>query len=315
MWMVSMNNHHSLGFDRGLQNMRDARRSPAVLKTRLASLRSSSLNLPILGFEGDDDKIIYKAWINRVSDQFSYLTFACGGKDQLLKLRAMLLQDKTGLANGVYFFVDRDFDDLRGHPPGVDIFVTERYSVENYLVDPIVVDQILDLEFHCHESLVLRARLLDLFRDCYQQFLFYCREVNRRLFIARCQGIEIKPLPGSISKLAIVKFDSVTEAAETPANLVVYLSKPDETYFEELNEKFSILEPATRYRGKFALLFLKKWLQELCAQSRLPGRGVFSVLQTTSSVRAGEFTLSCFASRSPLPVGFSSFVETIRNWR
>src|ERR1700730_10737157 len=113
---------------------RISRNSGAVLKTELITIRSRNSAIPVLVFEGDTDVGPYSVWISRVRDGWNYVSLPGRGKDQLLDLRQRLASDTTDVKRGVFFFVDRDFDDLRDQLPGPDIVCTDRYSIENYLV-------------------------------------------------------------------------------------------------------------------------------------------------------------------------------------
>ena len=295
--------------DAAVAAMREARARPSVLKIELATLRSAVPDNVVFAFEGDDDKIIYRQWVQRVRPDLKYVSFPCRGKGPLLELRASLQRDKTGLSNGVFFFVDRDFDDLRGQADGDDVFITDTYSVENYLVDPSVISATLEIEFHCHDAPALRQQLIDQFQETYASFLSQTEEVNRRLFKARRAGIDVKPLPKSISKLAKVGVRTVEKGTSEPDAIVVYEREPSPLSFEGLDDQFNALDGRFRYRGKFALLFMEKWLRELAAEAGSDTRGCFANLKSKSSVRVAELTLNGFSSRSPLPTGFKEFID------
>lgn len=297
--------------DVAVEAMRAARSRPSVLKIELATLRSAVPDEVVFAFEGDDDKIVYRQWVHRASRELTYVNFPCRGKGPLLELRASLKRDKTGLSEGIFFFADRDFDDLRGQEGGDDIFVTDAYSVENYLVDASVVSSVLEVEFHCHDVPALRSQLTAQFLEMYDAFLSQTEEVNRRLFIARRLGVDVKPLPKSIGKLATVGVRSVAQGSVQADAVVVYERDLAGDASEGLEEQFAALEPRSRYRGKFALLFMEKWLRELAVEAGSDSRGCFAVLTSKSSVRVAELTLTCFASLSPLPDDFREFVESV----
>lgn len=295
--------------DAAVAAMRAYRTRPSVLKIELATLRSAVPNNVVFAFEGDDDKIIYRQWVHRVREDLTYVSFPCRGKGPLLDLRASLQRDKTGLSQGVFFFVDRDFDDLRGQAEGDDVFVTDRYSVENYLVDPSVISAALEIEFHCHDAPTLRQQLVAQFQETYDAFLIQTEEVNRRLFKARRAGVDVKPLPKSITKLAKVGVRTVEKGTAEPDAVVVYKNVSSAVSFEGLDDQFNALDGRCRYRGKFALLFMEKWLRELAAEAGSDTRGCFADLKSNSAVRIAELTLTGFSSRSPLPYGFKEFIE------
>lgn len=154
-----------------LQRLRSSRNSPAVLKAKLIAFRSSEPNVIIIAIEGDDDKIIYAQWIARVRGDLVYEPFPCRGKKSVLDLKAVVERDLGNLDKNLYFFVDRDFDDLAGHKPSEALFLTDMYSVENYLVSRDVLESILKNEFHCHGRPDIRRTIIEMFDEDYSKFL------------------------------------------------------------------------------------------------------------------------------------------------
>jgi hypothetical protein len=120
-----------------LSRMKSARRSGVVLKAKLITLRSDLPGVIFLAFEGDDDKIIYGQWIRRIRPALRYEPFPCGGKKEARELRNALRRDLARLGESMFFFVDRDYDDLRGFDGSDGVFMTDTYAVENCLeADP-----------------------------------------------------------------------------------------------------------------------------------------------------------------------------------
>src|ERR1700733_4654915 len=110
-----------------IDRAREYRNSGAVLKTKLSQIRSRNPSILILIFEGDSDVGPYEVWLSRICDGLEYQPLPGTGKAQLLDLRRRLAAQPE-LAKLVYFFVDRDFDDLRGQPAGRDMFCSDCYS-------------------------------------------------------------------------------------------------------------------------------------------------------------------------------------------
>src|ERR1700692_2569751 len=100
--------------DSYVNKLRAARQRPAVLKIKLASVRSCNPGCLVFAFEGDLDKGAYYQWVKRLRSELVYEPLPCGGKRHVLEFREMLKRDLGGLATRVYFFIDRDFDEFRG---------------------------------------------------------------------------------------------------------------------------------------------------------------------------------------------------------
>lgn len=295
-----------------LDRLRDSRDSSAVLKLRLAALRAAIPDHPILALEGDDDKIVFCRWIGRLRPGLRYEPFLCKGKRGVRQLKNSLARDLGGLDANVYFFVDRDFDDLLGFADESHVFMTDMYSVENYLVLPEVLEAVLRDDFPCHEHPELRERIRQIYAERLNEFLQATREFNRRLFIARRVGIPLaKDLPTRINALASVTLMKVEEIATPVDEVVVYTAQPAESDGEKLSQEFAGLEGVARYRGKNLLLFFKSWLEHLCREYEEPEHAIFTGVDSTTKVRRSEFVLGSFAARSPMPEGLQEFVAAI----
>lgn len=293
-----------------IQRMRNARNSPNILKLELARRRSTEAALPFLALEGDDDKIVYAQWISRLRPSLKYALFPCRGKGHLLGLLDLLRRDATGLAEGVYFFVDRDFDDLRNRKAGSDVYMTDSYSFENYVVSEHVLEKLLQIEFHCHGCAETRRRILNIFNDDYQKFLDETKAVNLRLYKARKIGLTTESITNTLTKLASVSVGNVQAGTASPEEIIRFQDSIDDELSADLENDFSELDAPKRYRGKFALAFFKKWLRDL-GETHRPGEGLFEKIETRSAFRLEEITLNSMASKSEMPDGLLEYIASI----
>lgn len=225
----------------------------------------------------------------------------------------MLARDLGGLANGIYYFVDRDYDDLAGHEARDDTFVTDNYSVENYLVTDTVLVELLRNEFHCHARPEVRDTIINRFNAVYKEFLTVSKDINLRIFIAKRLGLLGSSVPQKVGTFAVVELNGV-QAMEMDLQKVITWNKdpaPDEVC--EKTVEFEELDPPTRYRGKFALNFFEKWLSLLADDYADANSTCFAALneRALSKVRRNEVVLSSLASKSDLPHGLSDFVMAI----
>jgi hypothetical protein len=243
-----------------------------------------------------------------------YEPLPCGGKGQVLKLKDALVRDKANMIAGVYFLIDRDFDDLQGVEPHERLFMTDRYSVENYLVSRKVIESLLTNEFHCHGRPKLRAIIGKRFDDLYEDFLRITMEINFHIFVHRIcnKDLQSATIPKKIGQLAKVTSDTVASPEIKPEMLLPLPESVAHEHLLSLRKDFESLDGSARYRGKFALLFLKRWLDQLMAEYASENGGVFAELERTAGVREREFVLSNFASISVLPNGLDAFVEGIQ---
>lgn len=292
-----------------LERMKAARNAPSVLKLQLATIRSDLPNVIVFAVEGDDDKIIYFQWISRVRPGLTHEYLVCRNKLSVLMLSESLTRDRTTLARNVYFFIDRDFDDMAGFPEMPSLFMTDRYSVENYLVDNDVLDAVLKVEFHCQLKPHIRAAICHLFQQVRTRFLEITREHNLRVFVAKKSGIPFsRTLPNKINPLAIVELQSVDRASEDPDQVIVLEREPTSEEWSRWAPMFDQLSPKDRYRGKFLIAFFRRWLEKLYEEYKSTNAStVFLDLDRKSNARFAELVLGTFASRSSMPVGLAEF--------
>jgi hypothetical protein len=225
----------------------------------------------------------------------------------------MLRRDLGGLADRVYFFIDRDFDDYRGYDPDpVTTFMTDQYSVENYLVTRGVLEELLKDEFHCHAEPLVRNQVLDRFDECLKQFLVSTEAINFRLFIARRRGFTLcRHLPNRANNVATIGITDVRALNCSPQEIIVFeeaVSSEDE---RQLRQEFESLNPPERYRGKFNLLFFMKWLELLATDRRTEPPTIFSEVAKPYSVNLAAISLGMLASKAQSPLGLRDFLAQI----
>lgn len=293
---------------------RESRKSGAVLKVLLSNIRSRDTNCPVLVFEGVDDYGPYRVWIARIRDSLRYERLCASGKDQVLEFRARLREDKNNLGEGVYFFVDRDYDDLKGHTSDTDLFCTDMYSIENYLVSTRVMESVLTEEFRCPAGATDMHRVLAIFTGTLEKFNRAMKAPNRRMFQARRLGIRGRTVTDPVGKYVRISLnDVVASYTESDLTTLIQLERePTQAEVARLDEEFNRLDPITRHRGKFLIQFFYQWLTLLAEERR---RGVQALFSDSIDVRfsAQKLPFDSLASRSDLPSGLARFVEEISN--
>jgi hypothetical protein len=216
------------------------------------------------------------------------------------------------IGDGVYFFVDRDFDDFAGYSDHPSVFMTDCYSVENYLVSIDVLTELLKNEFHCHVELNVRYRVCELFEKLYSKFLQETKEINRRIFIARRLQIDLgSHIPDKIKSFVVIHLDNVCSSATSPEQIIRYAVEPNPKDLLNESIEFDKLDPPARYRGKFALQFFLKWLDHLADDHSNEQGKLFQGIEKRAKVRREEIRLSALASKSPLPPGLREFILAV----
>jgi hypothetical protein len=92
--------------------------------------------------EGQDDEVFYRRFLEDYISARSRLYFyRCEGKQRVYEAYAQITQRYADIRS-VLFFVDKDLDDVLGLPWPTDprVFVTDVYSIENYLISGDVLE-------------------------------------------------------------------------------------------------------------------------------------------------------------------------------
>ena len=294
-----------------LERMRRSRGRGAELKLQLMNPRTQHPGRVVFVFEGDDDRGVYYSWTRYVDATFRFEPFTCKGKGAVLRLKASVDRDVADLAVGVFFFIDRDFDDSRGVALDRSIYMTETYSIENSLVCREVVDEVLKIELNCHAVPHLRERVCDQFESLYDQFVAATSDVNSLLFAVRKLGIELEDdVPSSIGRIVSITHDSVARLPLSAAEFLRPVRNALEHERAALEQEFSGLDGRIRYRGKFAIAFLLRWLEALGRERREQNTELFRGLDAESRTRADRLNSVALAPRANPP---RSFIEFLRD--
>lgn len=258
-----------------VDRMARAARDPVVVLHKFNKLRSQRPEQLVLVVEGDEDPIFYSVIAQRCGVQDDFLALVAGGKDLVLGFRELLkvsLEAKRGA--GVAFAVDRDFDDLKGFESGADIYCTPTYSIENIACSPAAIKNLLYYEFKLHDPELLGDidRVAEIYDDVSAKFVAEVRDINLLIYFGRTDsmrlcGASIRDIEERANRifslnaenLAIncnFKGDAATEIVRFTAPVSIgdaILALP----------RFSALEPRERWRGKFWLALVVRFLSIL----------------------------------------------------
>lgn len=95
--------------------------------------------------EGEDDQAFYVNYINFFLPRgFKAYYYICNGKKNVLQ-NYVDIQWSFYKKNRVLFFIDKDFDDILGRSRrfASNIYVTDYYSIENYVVNEYIYERFL----------------------------------------------------------------------------------------------------------------------------------------------------------------------------
>lgn len=300
-------------FDPYLESLRHSRDVRAVIKSEFVEFLSTCApGKRIFAFEGVTDKKVYYHWLKSIDADLTYEFYICKTKALALKLYEAILADESGLITRVHFFVDRDFDDAQGRPASTQLYITDRYSIENYLVCKRVLNDLLVVDLHCNGANSLRDSIEELFVELHSAFLQHTREINFRIFLSRRLGIvQIGDLPNRVDSMARVGLTEVSSAGMDITEIIKLEREPTSAEAEVLRSEFDALNPAHRYRGKFSWLFFLKWLGLLAADRVADSPKVFVGIPSPNSAIPRGFGIEAIASKSRAPETLKNFITQL----
>lgn len=295
-----------------LQQMRLGRKTAAALKLQLSSLITRNSDSLVFVLEGKTDVGPYEVWISRVDDTLHYQFLVAEGKTQILECRKNIRTPGFLGAERVYFFIDRDFDGLRDETPGPDLFCTNAYSIENYLVQENVLRSILHDELECPVHDGSADRPLELYRSLLDSLLQHLLPINKLLFVCQVFGIQFdsaKDIVGGYLRVQLTAVEPYYDAS----SLCETLSLAREPTSEELEVAegfFASNDLLQNCRGKLLLSFFLKWL-DLLINERIYNKQ--SIFPSGRKVKAStqHFKLRSLATRAPVPDELRQFLASL----
>lgn len=296
-----------------VKEMINSRTSDSVLKQKIEEILSDSDSEIVFAFEGNDEKIVFTKWIERIDPTIEYNIFLCQGKGNAGKLSRVCNRDIEGdLKNKVFIFIDRDYDDLSGFADIENIFMTEMYSIENYICTSLTIDKILQHEFPLHDEKALRTEIVSVFNRLFLEFLLLVKELNRKLYVASKCGVEIRGKPDKISKICSITLDSLAPKNPPVEDTVTYQSPPSEGDLYKFSNEFEMLDMKIRYRGKFHLFFMQKWITIVADSFKERKAPWFNKFGDGYNVTRSELTMGSYASKCEYPSQLPQFLNSIR---
>lgn len=261
-------------------------------------------------FEGHDDVAFFSFHIERAMPKHARLcTYRCEGKARVYEAFGAITARIPDI-QATLFFVDKDLDDILGRswPTDPRIFVTDVYSVENYLVTSGVLSRLLRdavrltrVEFD--EALVVAHFEQELARFHRRTFstMAWILEVHRARGVLNLQDVDL-------SRLASVS--DQCEVAPVPRRRLLELERaagatPTKVSFRRLmhaTREIARMPPKRVIRGKFeAWFFVSFW------------RRVTDQLRTLAKEEGGKLTVKLSLENGAFCVALKSYADTPRS--
>src|SRR2546421_3657130 len=249
-----------------IEGMRQERESAATAYFEFVRDAPKHPNDIYAFLEGREDRSFYMNFLQRFATGPKGIhTYLCGGKRQVYGAREKVI---NGVRQGtVLFFVDKDLSDFLNEEEceqATDIYTTDYYSTENYLVSEDMLFRIWTELFHFGKGIQLEFGKVH--REKFHAELTHFYEYTRPImaWIVFLRRRRLRPLVNNISFTKFFDWNTdftLVQSKEWRDNGLKHLEKvcdvqtPDSLALEadSVIQELSILAPKAYIRGKLEL--------------------------------------------------------------
>lgn len=289
------------------ENTVSAKRSPAVLRMDILQILSKYPDKKVLVFEGIEDVGVYSVWIPRFKAGNWYWPLPGRGKKQLVGLLNQLKLEDSDLLRQVRFFVDHDYDGVSDDSRCDQLFVTDQYSIENYLCNKQMVELILCNELRCASEIISHERVLEAFDNFFKSLLNELAEAMAIYRAGVLSGANAIRKPDKLHDNLHVEFESVRVISAWNQIILFDVELRQEIVSESLD--YIMRNGANVYRGKWLFLAFRKWLGMLYADRRSDRPVLFSTNRNDLGSDLNTIDIQTLAARSATPNGLDVFIR------
>ena len=212
--------------------------------------------------EGHDDVVFYKSILEKyLEGKRPVYAYRCDGKQHVYDAFGQITA-KLPHSRQILFFVDKDIDDILGQPWPTDprIFVTDVYSIENYLVSRDAVSRFIDNFIQFRNVAFQRDAVLDQFDQQLSKFHRLVTPLMAWIIYSRRQGQ--KPNLSNISLSELFALSEECSIKVRPGERAEYLTRVTAVTFPlrvssrmlQIVNELKRLPPKRFIRGKMRVL-------------------------------------------------------------
>jgi len=255
-----------------LEKLKEARESSASVFHDFLLRAPKAPNDTHVFFEGNDDPSFYQGFIhNYLTSDKSLHIYKCGKKKTLYEVYGRIVKSKYKLIFTM-FFTDKDYSDIlpENYPKADNIFVTDYYSIENYLVDKYMLSRILVDICHLNLKKIDIKNIEKKFQSELNNFHSIFRNISIWFLTLRAAGL--KPNHNNLDYRKICRFTkNIRFVQHDEKNCIQNLEimcgvLTPENYDSakvEYETKITKLEPKKYIRGKYELWFFIEFVRHL----------------------------------------------------
>lgn len=284
-------------------------------------------SLKIYGFvEGKTDPSFYRTYVNTLLPSgWEIELMPTGTKKNVVDMFNAFEWDIYP-KNRVLFFIDRDLSSFVPEeiPISENLYITDMYSIENYVVNPKVLRTIID-DFSNFDSLPIEKKeeLCELFSKQLKKFQLLMTDVMTWIIVWKRHG-RIPPNHKGVclnninlKKMVMVSADNCCYKPEFKRSYDrthimhkwcnISYSPADKKVLKSTRKEFISSQGNTRFvRGKFLLWFMIQYLNSMYVVNETDG----TVMKPKYSVTWGKSNLiAVIGSQVPLPDSLRQFIN------
>ena len=301
-----------------VDDLRQQRQKPQAIWLQFITAYENERYTLYIFFEGKTDGAYYLPELRRRRKQREIIQFICDGKDGVIEAyNDKRISKKIINWKNVLFFVDRDLDELLNIskiPQSSSFFVTDYYSIENYLVN----NEILEMFWNDFYKLPSNENLnlvLQNFQNSYRIFVKLIRPMMAWVITQKKKEQELAIIQNRKTKGLNFKNVKLNKVFELDPDLKLLKRKNgwddfkkscsfnyqlNFTDFKQELKKLNNLEPKKYIRGKFELWYMVSFLTSL--SKTLPSNKL--KIQLTN-----ENAIEILSGKIPYPRSLTEFLD------
>src|SRR5690606_23160257 len=146
---------------------------------------SSNNQIKFCFVEGHEDILFYSQFLEKYITEENLKFINCNGKKNVINnyeaLNWHFYDKKRAL-----FFIDKDFDEYTMTKKTMDtnIYITDHYSIENYLTDENVLKKFIIHHCQIDDEIIINS-LVEKFKQTYNKYKNYLRKISSWMIYCR----------------------------------------------------------------------------------------------------------------------------------
>lgn len=298
-----------------LDDLKKARTSPtSVLHEFWTNYDPNQFRLYVF-VEGNEDLVFYKALLaKQIESKRRLFAYRCDGKQRVYETFRNITA-RLPACRDILFFVDKDVDDIIGKPWPTDprIFVTDVYSVENYVVTRDALARFIE-DFVEFRKVTFDPRvILDQFESELNRFHRLVTPIMAYIIYAKRQGMPANF--GDVNLRELYAFSVECCVRIKPGERLAYLNRAmgisiSRNVFirvREVARELRRLPPKRFVRGKFELWFLVEFIKHLCSHLETVAGEIGGIARMRNSMEHHN-AIAILVSRIETPPALTSFL-------